>query len=36
MSLGKAIQALSPTSDGKVEAKKATKQANQDINESSS
>ena len=36
MSLGKAIQALSPTSDSKVEAKRAAKQANQDINESSS
>ena len=36
MSLGKAIQALSPNSDSKTEAKKAAKQANQDINESSS
>jgi hypothetical protein len=36
MSLGKAIQALSPTSDSKTEAKKAAKQADQDINESSS
>jgi hypothetical protein len=31
MSLGKAIQALSPHADGKTEAKKATKQADQDI-----
>src|SRR6516162_8372015 len=31
-SLGKAIQALRPTSDSKTEAKKATKQADQDIN----
>jgi hypothetical protein len=36
MRLGKAIQALSPTSDSKTEAKKATRQADQDINESSS
>ena len=36
MSLGKSIQALSPTADSKGEAKKATKQADQDINESSS
>ena len=31
MSLGKAIQALSPHADSKSEAKKATKQADQDI-----
>jgi hypothetical protein len=36
MSLGKSIQALSPTADSKAAAKKAAKQANQDINESSS
>lgn len=36
MSLGKAIQALSPHADGKTEAKKATKQADQDIRESNS
>ena len=36
MSLGKAIQALSPTADSKTEARKAVKQANQDISESSS
>ena len=36
MSLGKAIQALSPHADGKTEAKKATKQADQDISESNS
>jgi len=36
MSLGKAIQALSPTSDSKTQAKKAAKQANHDINDSSS
>ena len=34
MSLGKAIQALSPHADSKSEAKKATKQADQDIRES--
>jgi hypothetical protein len=36
MTLGKSIQALSPTADSKAAAKKATKQADQDINESSS
>ncbi len=35
MSLGKAIQTLSPTSNSKLEAKKANKQANQDIKDSS-
>jgi hypothetical protein len=36
MSLGKAIQTLSPTSDSKTEAKKASKQADEDIKESNS
>jgi len=36
MSLGKAIQSLNPHADGKTEAKKATKQADQDIRESNS
>ncbi|MGE5205449.1 MAG: hypothetical protein ACM3PW_07530 [Chlamydiota bacterium] len=35
MSLGKAIQTLSPTSNSKLEAKKANKQAKQDIKDSS-
>jgi len=35
MSLGKAIQTLSPTSNSKLEAKKAKKQADQDIKDSS-
>ncbi len=35
MSLGKAIQTLSPASNSKLEAKKANKQADQDIKESS-
>ena len=35
MSLGKAIQTLSPTSKSKLEAKKANKQAKQDIKDSS-
>jgi hypothetical protein len=34
MSLGKAIQTLSPTSNSKLEAKKANKQADQDIKDS--
>ncbi len=34
MSLGKSIQTLKPTADSKAEAKKATKQADRDINES--
>ena len=36
MSLGKAIQTLDPQADAKAEAKKATKQAQQDINETGS
>ena len=36
MSLGKAIQTLRPTSDSKTEAKKASKQADEDIKESNS
>lgn len=36
MSLGKAIQTLRPTSDSKTEAKKAYKQADEDIKESDS
>lgn len=36
MSLGKSIQALRPTADAKTETKKATKQADQDMKESSS
>lgn len=36
MSLGQAIQALSPTANGKSEAKKANKQAQQDLNETNS
>jgi hypothetical protein len=35
MSLGKAIQTLSPTANSKLEVKKGNKQANQDIKESS-
>ena len=35
MSLGKAIQTLSPTANSKLEVKKANKQADQDIKESS-
>ncbi len=35
-SLGKAIQGLKPTANSTSEAKKANKQAEQDINESSS
>jgi hypothetical protein len=35
MSLGKAIQTLSPTSNSKLEAKKANKQAKEDIKDSS-
>lgn len=35
MSLGKAIQTLSPTANSKLEAKKAKKQADHDIKESS-
>jgi hypothetical protein len=35
MSLGKAIQALQPTANSKLEVKKANKQADQDIKESS-
>jgi hypothetical protein len=35
MSLGRAIQTLSPTSNSKLEAKKANKQAKQDIKDSS-
>ncbi len=35
MSLGKAIQTLSPTSNSKLESRKANKQADQDIKESS-
>ncbi len=36
MSLGKAIQSLSPTVNSKSEAKKANKQAQQDLNETNS
>jgi hypothetical protein len=36
VSLGKAISELSPNSDGKAEAKKAKKQADDDLNETSS
>lgn len=36
MSLGKSIQALSPTTNSKSEAKKASKQAQQDLNQSNS
>ena len=36
MSLGKAIQTLDPQADAKSEAKKATQQAKQDVNESGS
>ncbi|HEU5336474.1 MAG TPA: hypothetical protein VFU27_10940 [Terriglobales bacterium] len=36
MSLGKAIQTLSPTSNSKLEAKKGNKQAKQDIKDSNS
>ena len=36
MSLGKAIQNLDPQADAKAEAKKATKQANQDLKDSGS
>lgn len=36
MSLGKAIQTLSPHADSKTESKKAAKQADQDINETNS
>lgn len=36
MSLGKAIQTLSPTANSKSEAKKANKQAQQDLNQSNS
>ena len=36
MSLGQAIQALSPTANSKSESKKATQQANQDIKETNS
>lgn len=36
MSLGKAIQTLSPNSDAKAEAKKASKQADNDIKDSNS
>ena len=35
MSLGKAIQTLQPTANSKLEVKKANKQADQDIKESS-
>ena len=36
MSLGKAIQTVDPQADAKAESKKATKQAQQDVNESGS
>jgi hypothetical protein len=36
MTLGKAIQTLSPTSNSKLESKKASKQAKQDIKDSNS
>jgi hypothetical protein len=36
MSLGKAIQTLDPHADAKLESKKATQQAEQDVNESGS
>jgi hypothetical protein len=36
MSLGKAIQTLRPTANSRAESKKAVKQADQDLNESSS
>lgn len=36
LSLGQSIQALSPHANSKAEAKKATKQADQDLNETSS
>jgi hypothetical protein len=36
MSLGQAIQTLSPTANSKTESKKATQQANQDIKETNS
>jgi len=36
VSLGKAIQALAPTADAKAEAKKAKKQADDDLNETTS